>query len=577
MIARLRILFGDRRRRQSGSILSSLLIIVAFLSILIGAVMTELTSSFLISRTLVTRMEHEATVTSAVELGIHQLQSDAQTGRVPPVCARDGRVLPAPTVNGNPTAVTQTCAGIIPDLVAGLATGAVGIDGIHDTKNGRDRYLVTDSSGHLYSYPFGQTSPSWSISVGGAPTASPFTFPDPGEPDLSLMVPVASHSGCTGPCVAVFDDAGGTPTFRCTLGTAGSVTASPAFEVSSGGPPNFPNYLFIADSIGNLYVYDSSSCNRVAVFGGFGGSAAGSPLVFQGTVSRNSTMTTVSDEVFLVVTSGSATSLQHWRYSETTYSSDPGDGNPPNLFRITTTSLTVGNSVGYAISPTPPSPSTLNVVVAGASGNLEMTRISIGPGSQSRPLIGPGRALQTALTRPPSWCNCPGPDLIGAGGASGTLFLLDSNLNILYSYAGSQEISTTPRADANGDWYFGADDGNVYDVEVPVSGGPTSSCSIATCLFQAAKFGPIGAIGSSPVVGSCSSGPCLYFGSSTSGAYFVSLGATRIIDLRACVSSAPGSTTCADNPRLWARVEVGSPPIVGAKGVYVQGWSYYSP
>lgn len=69
----------------------------------------------------------------------------------------------------------------------------------------------------------------------------------------------------------------------------------------------------------------------------------------------------------------------------------------------------------------------------------------------------------------------------------------------------------------------------------------------------------------------------MYFGSSTAGGYFARLGSTRIIDLNACVSTASGSTSCAANPRLWAHLEVGSPAIVGGRGVYVQGWSYYSP
>jgi len=237
---------------------------------------------------------------------------------------------------------------------------------------------------------------------------------------------------------------------------------------------------------------------------------------------------------------------------------------------ISLTGSVGGNAVGYAISSTVPTPgTTLRLAVAGASGNLELVRIVVGSGpSYSVPSPGPGNSLQTALSRPPSWCRCPGQDLVGAGGANGTLFLMDSNLNIVYRYAGTAVINTTPRADGNGDWYFGADDGSTYDVELPLSG---------QLLFLAAQFGPGGAIRSSPVVGVCSSGPCLYFGSTTSGAYFVRLGSTRIMDLRACVSSAPGSTNCAANPRLWARVEVGSPSVVGAKGVYVQGWSYYSP
>jgi hypothetical protein len=574
MRARLRLLLGDRRSRQRGSILSSVLIIVAFLSILIGAVMTELTSSFLISRTLVSRMEREATVTSAVELGIHQLQSDAQNGVVPPNCARDTRGPRFVSMNNSPAVVLQTCAGIIPDKTIDLAGGAFVVDGVHDTTNGRDRYLVTDSSGRLYSYSFGQTSVGWSIPVGGPPTSAPFVFPNVADaPDATILVPVASRPGCTGPCVAVYDDSGGTPGFRCVLETSGSVNVSPAIETTSGGPQNFPGYVFIADSSGNLYVFaDGAGCNMASPFSGLGGHAAGPPLVFQGAMNRQGHVTTISDEVFLLVTNGSGTSLQHWSYSESTDTTEPGEPPAVSFTRINSASLTGtvgGNAVGYAISSTVPSPgATLRLVAAGPSGSLEVARISVASGPSYSISTGPSKALQTAMTRPPSYCRCPVQDLVGAGGANGMLYLLDSNLNVLYSYAGTEAINTTPRADANGDWYFGADDGSVYDVEVPLA-GPN--------LFMAAKFGPGGAIRSSPVVGTCASGPCLYFGSSTAGGYFVSLGATRILELRACVTSAPGSTICADNPQLWARVEVGSAAIVGGKGVYVQGWSYYSP
>ena len=100
-------------------------------------------------------------------------------------------------------------------------------------------------------------------------------------------------------------------------------------------------------------------------------------------------------------------------------------------------------------------------------------------------------------------------------------------------------------------------------------------------MFKAARFGPGGAIRSSPIVGApadgCLTGPCLYFASTSAGSYFVRLGGTRIFDLQACISTASGSTTCVGNPRLWARVEVGPPSVVGGSGVYVKGWSYYSP
>jgi hypothetical protein len=180
------------------------------------------------------------------------------------------------------------------------------------------------------------------------------------------------------------------------------------------------------------------------------------------------------------------------------------------------------------------------------------------------------------VSRAPYWCHCPGQDLIGVGSTNGTLYLLNSGLAPKWSYPGladgSPAINTTPTADANGDWYFGAEDGYVYDVEIPTGGA---------MMLKAARFGPGGAVRSSPIVGGasdgCSSGPCVYFGSSTAGTYFARIGSTRIIDLNACVSSRSGSTSCAANPRLWARLEVGSPAIVGGRGVYVQGWSYYSP
>ena len=52
----LKQLLRDRRRRQRGSILSGILIIVVFLTLLIGGLLTELTGSFTVSRALVTRV-----------------------------------------------------------------------------------------------------------------------------------------------------------------------------------------------------------------------------------------------------------------------------------------------------------------------------------------------------------------------------------------------------------------------------------------------------------------------------------------------------------------------------------------
>src|SRR5207247_2156564 len=132
------------------------------------------------------------------------------------------------------------------------------------------------------------------------------------------------------------------------------------------------------------------------------------------------------------------------------------------------------------------------------------------------------------------WAGRSNPELTCRGGLQHrtvyVLWVLDVGglLRPARQDARERPADRKPVADSNGDWYFGADDGYVHDVEMPASGSQ---------LFQAAKFGPGGQIQSSPVEAGCSTGPCMYFGSSTSGAYFVLLGKTRVSDLRACISA----------------------------------------
>jgi hypothetical protein len=566
----IRRVLGDRKRRQRGSVLSSVLIIVAFLSILVGGLMTELTSSFLASRVVVTRVAREATVTSAMELGISQLQNRS----VPPNCARDTIPVSSLTLNGNPASVTPTCSAIVPDLTAALAPGAYAVDGIHDTTAGRDRYLVGDSAGRLYSYTFGQTLAAWSISLGGALTATPLTKSD-SNGAVDLLIPSAGTGGtCAGHCVSLFADSGGTPSFRCSMAASGPVTGQPAAEVTAGGDTFFPDYVFFGDSSGRVYAYSATidgGCQQLATWTSAGSRVVGAPLVFPGTVTRQSQETTTTDEIFVLTTNGTSTVLHELLYSEDT------DGDT-TLSEDDTQNLAVGgNAVGYDTSSNVPAAgSTISVAVAGATGRLAIGLIQVrssNSGASYSISAGPTGQVAGAVGRSPYWCHCPGQDLIGVGSTNGSLYLLNTGLSaVKWIYDGSADgrpaINTTPAADVNGDWYFGADDGSTYDVEIPGSG---------TQMFKAAAFGPGGAIRSSPVVGGasdgCSSGPCLYFASSSSGGYFVRLGATRIVDLRACI----GPPTCATNPRLWARVEVGLPAVVGSRGVYVQGWSYYSP
>jgi hypothetical protein len=570
----LQLLLHDRRRRQRGSVLSAVLIIVAFLSILIGALLTELTDSFLVSRDLVSRVNTEATVTSSVELAIHQLQG----GPVPAVCAKDAR---GPwfvvNLNGHNAAVTQTCQAIVPEDNQRLAGGFFTVDGIHDTVGG-NRYLVGDATGRLAAYPIGQSNASWSVGLGGALTAPPTTAADPNG-SVDILVPVAkSADGCGGHCVVLYSEGSGAPALRCTFAASNTVgTGAAAEAVPAGFNANFAGYAFFGDASGTLYVYDGTSngCPR-QVQATISGRLAGAPLVYPDKTPNNGN--TVSDELFVLVTSSSGTSLQHWRYTETKGCSDGGDCDnqqAPTLTQVSSQSLNGTNAVGYDTSAAAPTPGTpLGLAVATASGRLDVARITV----DSRANYGMTSVASAMLpngsvaARAPNWCHCPGQDLIGVGSTNGFLYLYTNGLNLAYSYDGQPDgrpaINSTPTADSNGDWYFGASDGSVYDVEIPMTG---------TQLFKAARFGPgpSASITSSPIATSCPNGPCLYFGSSNAGSWYYRIGSTRVSDLRACVSTAAGSTTCADNPRLWARVLVPGP--AGGTQVLVQGWSFYSP
>ena len=565
-MSRIHDVLADRRRRQRGSVLSGVLIIVAMLAILIGALMTQLSSAFQLSRIAATRVATEATVNSAVELGIENLQNSS----VPPVCVRDGRGPWYLTLNGKPAAVTQTCNAIVPDLATSLVSGSFTVDGMHETLSGINDFVVGDQSGRLRAYAFGTSNLRWSINAGGAITAAGFAWPDEDNPGhASLLVPNAgTRPTCGGHCVTLYDQSAGTPSYQCDMPAGGTVTATPAAELSpSGYQPNFPGYAFFGDSSGLISVYDADTTLNCPVLAQqtdlSGGAIVGQPLVFTGIVTTKQGSTTSVADIFVVTSNAVNTWLEHWKYTET-------DGSSGFLAAISNLPLVVG---GTAVVSRPNLPvlnlnTKISQVVAGRSGALEIVTINASKNSPTYTMAsGPTGTAPSNVTRAPFWCVCPGGDLIGVGSTSGALKLLNSSLSVQWTYPGQAPINTTPVADSNGDWYFGADDGYVHDVEMPASGSQ---------LFQAAKFGPGGQIQSSPVEAGCSTGPCMYFGSSTSGAYFVLLGKTRVSDLRACISATPDCAG-APNPRLWARVTVGPPSVVGGMGISVQGWSYYSP
>jgi hypothetical protein len=175
-------------------------------------------------------------------------------------------------------------------------------------------------------------------------------------------------------------------------------------------------------------------------------------------------------------------------------------------------------------------------------------------------------SVGTTVGNDPYWCHCPAGNLIGVAGTNGTLYVLDTSLNVYASYAGGSPIRTSPSADGAGDWYFGADDGRLYAVQ-KLAG------STAMVLAGGWPYGGAGAIRSSPIAAPCAAGICVYFGSVDANLYLVSLDARDAV-LNTCISTAPPACSGA-NPRLWTRVEVG---IAGSpQTVHVQGWSYYSP
>jgi hypothetical protein len=172
----------------------------------------------------------------------------------------------------------------------------------------------------------------------------------------------------------------------------------------------------------------------------------------------------------------------------------------------------------------------------------------------------------------PYWCKCPasGPqNLIGVGADNGTLYVLNPNLTVYAAYSGGSAIRTAPAADGAGNWYFAADDGQLYEVQKPAPG---------PIMTLAATFGSAGGpIRSSPILGSCPAGICVYLGSVDANAYLISLDARSAV-LTGCISTGPApGWPCSTgvNPRVWARVEVG---VSGnPQAVHIQGWSYYSP
>jgi hypothetical protein len=540
----IRELLKDRRRSQQGSMLSGVLIIVAFLAVISGALMTELSTNFLLSNALSNRVQTQATVNSAVELALNQLQVTHLNQPCP------ATVSTPPLNSQTAVASVKTCYPNVyePIKFSSLrsASQAFMINGGHTQVAGLDDYVVGNPDGTLFDYPFGSVSTRWTLPIGGAITGPTLVMADPTSrrPGRQyLVVP----SDCPGPthCLSVFSDDGSTsrPARVCSIPTSdGPVTTLPATS------PNYPGLVFYADGRRldatdvTRYTGDGdgdSTCRPVD-------SVQSSQPIVAGPIAFDclSSCGQAADEVYAVVSDASSSYLNRYIY---------GNGNlafvgPPLL-------LPWGSAVGITASgPNLPT----NLVITFQNGGVASVPVAMsGKFGVMASASVPGRVGDA-----PYWCTLCG-NLIGVGTSTG-LYLLNSAL-ITYAAppVGSPYISTVPMADNAGNWYFGADDGYVY-----VAQAQTGQVTTRT------RFGPMSQIGSSVQVDDCNNSTwiCVYAGGLNHNAYLIPLDAHDAV-VTACIGTV--ATGCADtNPRLWTRVEIGvaSDP----RAVHIQGWSYFA-
>ena len=528
------------RRSQRGSVLSAVLIITAFIAIISGAVMTELSGNLMVSRTLLDRVNNEATDDSAVEVALSQLQAASLNSPCPNGASASVNNTTASTsylrcwATMRQTQVTAVGGGGSPFLV----------DGVHGTVNGLDDYVVGDNAGTLYDVQFGHSSPRWSVSVGTVVTATSLIIPVPGSSIQVLdVVPTESHVCGVEDCLDVLLDTPGSasaPTAGCFAQAAGTIQAQP------GASPTQAGMVYFAGG-STLYATDVSQPGQQLCDFESSGTIPNNELLQAQPIALVCTKGSCSggDYVYTVVGTASATHLLAWTYIRGT------------LKLVQSYALPWGNVSGVAVSGTN---SPVTMAITFGNGQVELAQVS----STGNVSLGTTAATGTVVSDAPFWCHCPGGDEIGVGGQNGALYLYDSSLQPVATYpAGGSTIITTPAADGAGNWYFGANDGYVHEVQ-QVQGQPT--------MAQVDTFGQMGRTTSAPILSGCSIGICLYLGTSTNRAYLVPLDARRAI-ISACISTTPPACS-GDNPRLWAKVAVGGSGTPQA--VHVEGWSYYS-
>ena len=535
-----RALLSDRRRSQKGSVLSGVLIITAFIAIIAGALMTELSTNFVVSSDLMNRISNEATVSSAMELSLGQLQTTQLNSPCPSLFGPytlNGRTAVATYTSCWPTIDARTTTQF---QQSGSPASPFNLDGVHVVAGAMNDYLVGDSGGNLFDYRFGSIAPRWTLALGGSVTGPPLVIPDPGTTSFIDAIPMSGPacSALGGYCIYVLTDANTTspPTHKCTIGTTSPMTSQPGASVIR------PGYVYYWTGtslrISDLSGGDCDAVSSVSV----SGSVVAGPIVFRcasGCGNGNGNV----DDLYAIVSGSSSSQLDWFTFN----------GN--NLGSAGSVPLSWGGASGVSASG-----STLPASLALSFGGGQLA--VVGLGSNGLPALKGSTPVPAGIADAPDWCAICG-NQIGVGARDGGLYVYDSGLNLLTSISTGSPISTSPAVDGSGNWYVGTDDGYVHEVQNQSGQG----------LVQLNRYGPMAQFGSSAVVGACPVGICIYAAARNGNRYLVSLDARDVV-LWACLTSAPPACSGA-NPRLWAKVELG----VGGnpKAVHVQGWSYYSP
>jgi hypothetical protein len=530
------------------------LIIVMFLAVISGALMTALSTNFLLSNNLEDRVQTEATVSSAAEVALNQLRATPLNAACPSQAPLSMNGLMA-------VASVAGCAAVIdrrsPQGFTRIgSSNAFQVDGTRATlPGGLDDYVVGDSRGRLFDYPLGwKGSARWIFDLGGSVTGPPLVLPNPTDFGAYLDLIPASGPSCNNStyCVAVVSDDASTRSLLCSISTA-TVTGRPAMS------KNFGNVAFFGDSGGTVTAYTApcgsggGGCAQDPDGPGCGG-GPGNYAIQQGPIVLPcSGCGRATDEIYFVVAPAGGGNSQLIRF---TYTLNQGLSDPQNPLR-----LPWAGATGITSDPTG-----TRLAITFQGGGIAVVQVD----ASGNPTLAATTTLQpgTTISGAPYWCNCPGGNLIGVGGNNGSLYLLqyglvpDPNLQLYARSQGGFSIRTTPATDAAGNWYFAADNGRLYEVQK--GAGAT--------MTVAASFGSAGAFKSSPVIGPCQQDICLYLASTDTRTYLVDLDARAVV-ITACLGTMTSGCSGV-NPRLWTSVEIGvanNPQVV-----HVQRWSYYS-